>query len=283
MNEHNNNEKKTQQTPNTRIVSNAQSKFTAKPTANTPPKFSVKNKNKEFLAAAKAFFAKTLDSIKKWKIWKKFASLKKMDKEKKFYFYTATSCAMVLIAVIIIAVSISDNNMQQQAAINSTNSSTIIDSTVGKDETPSEETPVVTVPEGMIIPVEAAALGSDYGFYYNQTLDAYYEHAGVDFMAEAGAKVFAAEDGTIESIYKDDLLSGTEIVINHGNGLKTVYRFVDEAKNIKVGYKVKKGDVIATVAEANGDEYKDGAHLHFEVLRNNVSVDPATYLTLEEK
>ena len=68
MNEHNNNEKKTQQTPNTRIVSNAQSKFTAKPTANTPPKFSVKNKNKEFLAAAKAFFAKTLDSIKKWKI-----------------------------------------------------------------------------------------------------------------------------------------------------------------------------------------------------------------------
>ena len=207
-----------------------------------------------------------------------------MDKEKKFYFYTATSCAMALVAVIIIAVSISDKNVEQQAAVNSTNSSTIIDSTVGKDETPSEDdTPVVTVPDGMIIPVEAAALGSDYGFYYNQTLDAYYEHAGVDFMTEAGTKVFAAEDGTIESIYKDDLLSGTEIVINHGNGLKTVYRFVDEAKNIKVGYKVKKGDVIATVAEANGDEYKDGAHLHFEVLRNNVSVDPATYLTLEEK
>ena len=283
MNEHNNNEKKTQQTPNTRIVSNTQSKFTAKPTANTPPKFNVKNKNKEFLAAAKAFFAKTLDSIKKWKIWKKFASLKKMDKEKKFYFYTATSCAMVLIAVIIIAVSISDKNVEQQANINSTNSSTIIDSTVGKEETPSEDTPVITTPEGMVIPVEAAALGSDYGFYYNQTLDAYYEHAGVDFMAEAGAKVFAAEDGTIESIYKDDLLSGTEIVINHGNGLKTVYRFVTEAKDIKVGYRVKKGDVIATVAEANGDEYKDGPHLHFEVLRNNVSVDPATYLTLEEK
>ena len=41
--------------------------------------------------------------------------------------------------------------------------------------------------------------------------------------------------------------------------------------------------MIATVAEANGDEYKDGAHLHFEILKNNKNVDPATYLTLEEK
>ena len=47
--------------------------------------------------------------------------------------------------------------------------------------------------------------------------------------------------------------------------------------------KVKKGDVIATVAEANGKEYKDGPHLHFEVFENNATVDPAKYLTFEEK
>ena len=41
--------------------------------------------------------------------------------------------------------------------------------------------------------------------------------------------------------------------------------------------------VIATVAEANGEEYKDGAHLHFELLKNGVNIDPATQLTLEEK
>ena len=62
-----------------------------------------------------------------------------------------------------------------------------------------------------------------------------------------------------------------------------MYRFVTEAEGLKVGDKVAKGDVIATVAEANGDEYKDGAHLHFEILKNNKNVDPATYLTLEEK
>ena len=43
------------------------------------------------------------------------------------------------------------------------------------------------------------------------------------------------------------------------------------------------GDVIATVAEATGEEYKDGAHLHFEILKNGTSVVPTGYLTLEEK
>jgi murein DD-endopeptidase MepM/ murein hydrolase activator NlpD len=62
-----------------------------------------------------------------------------------------------------------------------------------------------------------------------------------------------------------------------------VYRFVSETEGMKVGDKVEKGDVIATVAEATGEEYKDGAHLHFEVWKDGVNVDPASYLPLEEK
>ena len=58
---------------------------------------------------------------------------------------------------------------------------------------------------------------------------------------------------------------------------------VTAADGLKAGDKVEKGQVIATVAEANGNEYKDGAHLHFEVHKDGTSVDPASYLTLEEK
>jgi murein DD-endopeptidase MepM/ murein hydrolase activator NlpD len=62
-----------------------------------------------------------------------------------------------------------------------------------------------------------------------------------------------------------------------------VYRFVNQVENLKVGDQVGKGQVVATVAEANGSEYKDGAHLHFEILKDGASVDPSIYLTLEEK
>ena len=41
--------------------------------------------------------------------------------------------------------------------------------------------------------------------------------------------------------------------------------------------------LLAAVAEANGNEYRDGAHLHFEIMKNGVSEDPAIHLTLEEK
>ena len=91
------------------------------------------------------------------------------------------------------------------------------------------------------------------------------------------------DDGVIESVYTSDVLVGTQIVVDHGNGLKTVYEFVTAKEGLKAGDSVKKGDVIATVAEATGKEYKDGAHLHFEVLENGKTVDPAGYLTLEEK
>ena len=208
-----------------------------------------------------------------------------LTKENKLYLYTAAGCAAALLAIVVIALSVAGGKKIDNQLQNASNSSSPApDSSLGgTDGNEGGNEPVITTPEGMVSPIEAVTVGNDYGFYYNQTLNSYYEHAGVDFTAAVGTEVLAVEDGTVESIYKDNILSGTEIVVNHGDGLKTVYRFVTETSGLKVGDKVEKGEVIATVAEANGNEYKDGAHLHFEILKNNVSVDPATYLTLEEK
>ena len=46
---------------------------------------------------------------------------------------------------------------------------------------------------------------------------------------------------------------------------------------------MKKGDTIATVSDNNRQEYKDGAHLHFEVIENGKKIDPETYLLSAEK
>ncbi|MBO5240334.1 MAG: M23 family metallopeptidase [Clostridia bacterium] len=216
---------------------------------------------------------------------------KRISGEKRFYLLTALGCAAALVAIVTVALvaSVGDVNNQVNNGGNSGNQSVL--------PTPPDEgnnggnnqggtgdnEQVVGKPEGMIMPVETAALIHDYGFYHNQTLNCYYEHAGLDFSAEVGTEVLAVAAGKIESIYKDDLLLGTEIVIDHGDGLKSLYRFVSEIEGLSVGDSVEQGEVIATVAEASGNEYKDGAHLHFEITESGKVVDPTTHLTLEEK
>ena len=207
-----------------------------------------------------------------------------LNGEKKFYLFTAIGCAVALVAIVVIAVVVSNAGTVDSPTVN-VNSNSTVNEPVDKPQDPDDEEnePVVTLPEGMVAPVATVAVLNDYGFYHNKTLNTYYEHAGIDFTASAGTEVVAVEKGTIESIYKDDVLLGTEIVVDHGNGLKTVYRFVTEAEGLKVGDKVEKGEVIATVAEATGNEYKDGAHLHFEIMQDGKTIDPALRLPLEEK
>ena len=220
---------------------------------------------------------------------------KHMNSEKKFYLFTAISCAAVLLAIIIVAAVVSNSGASQQAGklppVNSSASSDVGDngeqSGNNGDNSGNSgnngDKPVVTLPEGMIAPVETVTVGNEHGFHHNQTLGWYYVHEGVDFTAAVGTEVLAAEDGVVESVCKDDLLFGTEVVLSHANGLKTLYRFVADVDGLTVGQEVKKGDVIATVGEPTGNEYKDGAHLHFEVFENGKSVDPTKFLTLEEK
>jgi len=213
----------------------------------------------------------------------------KMNKEKRFYLFTAIGCAAALVAIIVVAVVMNSigagNNQAVKPPVDSSQTDGSGEGDSSGDGSGNTDTnkPVVVLPEGMTLPIAEAALVNNHEFYYNKTLDVYYEHDGVDFAASEGAQVFAVDDGVVESIYKDDLLLGTEIVVAHADGLKSVYRFVTETEDLKVGAEVKKGDVIATVAAATGNEYKDGAHLHFEILKNGESVDPTEYLTLEEK
>lgn len=150
----------------------------------------------------------------------------------------------------------------------------------GDDDDDVEDTTGDTT---FLMPVEEVNAVNSYGFYHNTTLDKYYLHTGIDFAGDVGDEVYAALDGTVESITSDPVLMGTTITLSHENGLKTTYTFIDAAEGLAVGDTVEKGDVIATVAEAMGQEYKDGAHLHFEVFLNGEAVDPETYLDIDSK
>lgn len=198
-------------------------------------------------------------------------------KNKRLYMYVALGCVAVLLAAAIIITSVALANRSRNVIDARPNDST------QQGNASVDDKPVVEVPETFVSPLATVSVVNEYGFYYNKTLNKYYEHMGVDFTAEAGSEVYAVASGTIESIYTADVLIGTQIIIDHGNGMKSVYEYVTAKDGLKAGDKVNQGDVIATVAEANGSEYKDGAHLHFEVFENDKNVDPTKYLTLEEK
>ena len=67
---------------------------------------------------------------------------------------------------------------------------------------------------------------------------------------------------------------GNFIKIEHNNEYQTLYAHL-ETVNVKVGDRVKKGDILGIMGNT-GNSY--GAHLHFEVWKNNVRINPYEYL-----
>ena len=134
-----------------------------------------------------------------------------------------------------------------------------------------------------IAPITNVDVINGYTFYRNKTLDCYHFHTGLDFAGEEGANVLACIDGKVESITTGDLLDGNVITLVHENGIKTKYSFIDVKDNLKVGDTVARGDVIGTIAKPTGSEHKEGAHLHFEVLKDGELADPEQYLDIDAK
>lgn len=98
-------------------------------------------------------------------------------------------------------------------------------------------------------------------------------HEGIDYSMPVGSPIYAADGGVVESSGTDGAY-GKVIVINHGNGLKTVYAHNSKLL-VSAGDKVYKGQKIA----ASGNTGRStGPHLHFEVRKNGTPVNPAKYL-----
>lgn len=102
-------------------------------------------------------------------------------------------------------------------------------------------------------------------------------HSGIDIgNAGFGAPVIAAADGivTMADWYGG---YGNCVMINHGNGISTLYGH-GQTIITTVGTEVKKGDLIMEVGSTGNST---GPHVHFEVRINGKCVDPMPYLTGE--
>ena len=99
-------------------------------------------------------------------------------------------------------------------------------------------------------------------------------HEGIDIRAPRGTTIFSVLEGDV--IYSSRRIHGygNMIVVRHKDGLATVY--AHNRKNlVKVGQKVNAGQAIALVGSTGK---ATGPHLHFEVRRDELPVDPLLYL-----
>jgi murein DD-endopeptidase MepM/ murein hydrolase activator NlpD len=98
-------------------------------------------------------------------------------------------------------------------------------------------------------------------------------HKGVDFAGPEGTKVTSVAAGLV-TFAGDRAGFGEMVEINHGNGLATRYCH-NEKILVKQGDMVRKGQDLALMGSTGRST---GSHLHFEVLKNGVQVDPLRFI-----
>ena len=112
---------------------------------------------------------------------------------------------------------------------------------------------------------------------YSDTLQEWTTHTGIDIKADKTTVVKSAEAGIVKTI-KNDPRYGLTVIVEHENGFQTVYSNLLTSEFVVEGEKVEKGQSLGTVGNTAAFEIADEPHLHFEILKDSVQVDPNIYL-----
>ena len=158
---------------------------------------------------------------------------------------------------------------------NSVNSSNTTNQTNSK---PEENTEKTNVKLNFEKPVEGDIV-RDFAvdnLIYSNTLQEWTTHTGVDIKADKTTIVKVAESGIVKTI-KNDPRYGLTVIVEHENGFQTVYSNLLTSEFVVEGEKVEKGQSLGTVGNTAAFEIADDAHLHFEILKDSVQVDPNIY------
>ena len=188
-----------------------------------------------------------------------------MDKSQKNTIRNATYALLVALAIIL--------------------SATLIAVGVNKSGKPTTASIAVSsTPITFIAPMENATLVKDFSnkeLQYNDTLKQWEIHKAVDISSDTSNNVLAIANGTVTNVYTN-YLEGGVIEITHDNGIKSVYKSLEDI-SVKNGDYVNAGDVIASVSSSMARELNTGNHLHFEMFENDLSVNPNNYIDFSNK
>ncbi|MDF2787157.1 MAG: peptidase [Neobacillus sp.] len=99
-------------------------------------------------------------------------------------------------------------------------------------------------------------------------------HKGIDIARPSNRTIKAADNGKVVSAGNGGDGYGNKIVIDHENGLRTVYAHLDSI-SVSVGQTVSQGSAIGVMGSTGNST---GVHLHFEVYKNGALQNPLNYV-----
>lgn len=130
-------------------------------------------------------------------------------------------------------------------------------------------------PKGLRAPLASMKVSSPFGLRVSPITGAASEmHTGIDLTGACATPVFAAGAGTVTEAGWSPYGGGNRIVVDHGNSMKTTYNHLASI-GVSVGQVLAQGQQIAGVGTTGAST---GCHLHFEVMVDGQTVDPASFI-----
>lgn len=114
---------------------------------------------------------------------------------------------------------------------------------------------------------------SNYGNRKDPFTKAASTHSGIDLASAQGSDIFCYADGKVSSVAYSHPVYGNCVRVEH-DGFDTFYAHMSTLC-VSVGQSLHSGDVIGVIGSTGRST---GTHLHFEVIKDGVSVDPYGYL-----
>lgn len=128
---------------------------------------------------------------------------------------------------------------------------------------PQIEPETIRTQRSLRLPVETFALSQGYHFL----------HPGIDLAATKGSPVYAIMGGQVSEIKRDRFGFGNHVLVDHGNGLKSLYAHLSKIE-VKEGETITNQTIVGLLGSTG---WSTGPHLHLQVWQDNKLVNPKTF------